>query len=97
PAGDAEPVVVDRITVETQRGATMTRKQVSPDGRTIEDVPVGPAESTTASSYDEQRKQRPLPPVRRSTTAKQFVVQVGAFAVEANARSLQEKLTSIGQ
>jgi len=98
PAGDAEPVVVDRITVETQRGAVMTRKQVSQDGRTIEDVPVGPAGSTTASSYDEQRKERPLAPVRRSSTAaKQFVVQVGAFAVEANAKSLQEKLTSIGQ
>jgi rare lipoprotein A len=99
PAGDAEPVVVDRITVETQRGATMTRKQVSPDGRTIEDVPVGPAGSTTASSYDELRQERPLAPVRRSSrpAPKQFVVLVGAFAVEANAKSLQEKLTSIGQ
>jgi len=99
PPGATEPVVVDRVTVETQHGDVITRKQVSADGKTIEDVPVGPAESTTASSYDQQRKERPLAPVRRSTGSnlRQYVVQVGAFAVEANAKSLQEKLTSIGQ
>ncbi|MFP5247354.1 MAG: SPOR domain-containing protein, partial [Thermoanaerobaculia bacterium] len=66
-----------------------TRTQVANDGRTLEQVP---AASTTASSLDAQT------PRRRSTAAtlKQFVVQVGAFAVEANAKLLQEKLASIG-
>lgn len=94
-----EPVVVDRIAVETQRGDTITRKQVSSDGRTIEDVPVAKGETISASSYDAQQQQQRRPAqVRRATpsASKQFVVQVGAFAVEANARSLQERLTSIG-
>jgi rare lipoprotein A len=89
------PVVVDRITVETQRGDVITRKQVGSDGRTLEDVPVAPGEATTASSYDAQRR---TAAVRRASpsAAKQFVVQVGAFAIEANAKLLQERLTSIG-
>jgi rare lipoprotein A len=37
------------------------------------------------------------PAIRRTSTQKQFVVQVGAFAVEANAKQLQERLTTIGQ
>lgn len=86
-------VVVDRVTVETQRGDVITRKQVGSDGRTLEEVPVGKGEATTASSLDSQRK---TAAVRRASTLKQFVVQVGAFAVEANAKSLQERLTSIG-
>lgn len=86
-------VVVDRVTVETQRGDVITRKQVSSDGRTLEDVPIGKGEATTASSLDSQRK---TAAVRRASTLKHFVVQVGAFAVEANAKSLQERLTSIG-
>lgn len=86
-------VVVDQVTVETQRGDVITRKQVGPDGRTLEEVPVGKGEATTASSLDLQRK---TAAERRATTLKQFVVQVGAFAVEANAKSLQQQLTSIG-
>jgi rare lipoprotein A len=91
-----EPVVVERVDVETQRGDVITRKQVSADGRKLEEVPVARGESTTAESYDAQRK--PAPPARRATPSsmRQFVVQVGAFAVEANAKSLQERLTSIG-
>ena len=37
------------------------------------------------------------PTIPRANTEKQFVVQVGAFAVEANAKQLQERLTTIGQ
>ncbi len=88
------PVVVDRVTVETQRGDVITRKQVGPDGRTLEEVPVGRGEAPTASSLDAQG--RPAPAPRRSSL-RQFMVQVGAFAVEGNAKSLQERLTSIGQ
>jgi rare lipoprotein A len=96
PAVEAIPevAVVDRITVETQRGDVITRKQVGPDGRTLEEVPVGRGEATTASSLDEQRK---TTAVRRAAAPKRFVVQVGAFAVEANAKSLQERLGALGQ
>jgi rare lipoprotein A len=90
------PVVVDRITVETQRGDVITRKQVGSDGRTLEDVPIGKGEAPTASSLDAQRKPAAVRRVVSPSTLKQFVVQVGAFAVEANAKSLQERLTSIG-
>src|SRR5687768_14400183 len=93
-------VVVDRVDVETQRGDVITRKQVGSDGRTLEDVPVAKGEATSASSLDAQRRPSPIQnrgqQRRASSALKQFMVQVGAFAVEANAKSLQERLTSIG-
>ena len=105
-AGDPPPVafplpssqgggtaVVDRVEVETQRGDVLTRKQVGADGRSIEEVPVGRGEAPTASSYDEQRR---AAATRPRSTAPQFVVQAGAFAVEENARLLRERLRSLG-
>jgi rare lipoprotein A len=86
-------VVVDKVEVQTQRGDVLTRKQVTPDGRTFEEVPVGRGEAPTASSYDEQQRNRQR---RAASATKQFVVQVGAFAIEANATALQERLTAIG-
>ncbi len=103
-AGDAPPIefplpgteaVVDSIEVQTQRGDVITRKQVGADGRTLEDVPVAKGEATSASSLDAQRRPAAVQQ-RRASALKQFMVQVGAFAVEANAKSLQERLTSIG-
>jgi rare lipoprotein A len=104
------PVVIDRVTVETQRGDVITRKQVGADGRTLEEVPIGKGEAPTASSFDTQRRaladaqrkaltnaQRKPAVAPRPSSLKQFMVQVGAFAVEGNAKSLQERLTSIGQ
>jgi cell division septation protein DedD len=96
---DIPTVVVDRVMVEEQRGDVITRKQVAPDGRTLEDVPVAKGEATSASSLDAQRRPAPVQSSvqqRRASALKQFMVQVGAFAVEANAKSLQERLTSIG-
>ncbi|MDQ3280843.1 MAG: septal ring lytic transglycosylase RlpA family protein [Acidobacteriota bacterium] len=91
-----EPVVIDRVEVETQRGDTVTRRQVNASGTSFEDVPVGKGESTSASSLDQQRRDAE---VRRTTNPapKQYLVQVGAFSVEANAKALQERLTTIGQ
>ncbi|HUP61787.1 MAG TPA: septal ring lytic transglycosylase RlpA family protein [Thermoanaerobaculia bacterium] len=77
----SEPVVVDRVVVEEQRAGVITRKQVAPDGRSIESVPVGSVAAL------------PAVVVRKG----QFVVQVGAFAVEDNARSLQQRLSTIGE
>jgi rare lipoprotein A len=99
-ATPTEPVIVDNIEVQVQRGDVLTRRQVGADGTTIEEVPVGPGEAPTASSLDEQQRQPRRAEARRSTgtvnTQRQFIVQVGAFSVEANARALQERLTSMG-
>lgn len=92
--GKEEPVVVDRVTVETQHGDVVTRKQVASDGRTVEEVPTGEIRPVTRSAPAATTATTPRP---ASRTGKQYVVQVGAFSVEANAKLLQERLTSIGQ
>lgn len=88
-------VIVDRVDVETQHGDVVTRKQVADDGRTIEEVPTGERRLTSPSPAP----QAPAPQQQRPARigAKEFVVQVGAFSVEANAKLLQDRLTSIGQ
>lgn len=94
------PVVVDRVEIVENRGGVDTRRQVSADGRTIENVPVDggpPVPSSPGHSSAEalDRSRRMAPPSVR--TKGQFVVQVGAFAVEENAKLLQERLVKIGQ
>jgi rare lipoprotein A len=89
-----EPVTVDRVEVQTQRAGVVTRTQVSADGRTLEEVPVsGEAATPTAERYDARRVPARVPRVTKG----QYVVQVGAFSVEANAAALQERLVAIGQ
>ncbi|HYH10344.1 MAG TPA: septal ring lytic transglycosylase RlpA family protein [Thermoanaerobaculia bacterium] len=96
----AEPAVVDNVEVQVQRGETLTRRQVSPDGKTFEDVPLAEGEAPTASGLDEQRRAASRPATaqqsRPASRVRQFVVQVGAFAVEENAKALQERLGAIG-
>ena len=92
--GNPQEVVVDRIEVQTERAGVVTRTQVAADGRTLEEVPATGDAAPSAARFDESRRARPpAPRVHKG----QFVVQVGAFSVEANAKSLQERLTSIGQ
>lgn len=96
------PVVVDRVEIVENRGGIDTRRQVSADGRTIENVPVeggapvpsSPGHSTAEALDRASRRAAPVPVARR---VGRFVVQVGAFAVEENAKLLQERLTRIGQ
>ena len=89
-----EEVVVDRVEVQTERGGVVTRTQVAADGRTLEEVPATGDTAPSAARYDESRRSRPAAPrVRRG----EFIVQVGAFSVEANAKSLLERLTAMGQ
>ncbi len=68
--------------VVVDRVEVQERKQVAADGTTILHQP-------TAAP--------PAPPLARSTTEKQFIVQVGAFAVETNATLLLDRLKKIGQ
>jgi len=83
-----EPVVVDRVIVEGER------KQVAPDGTTIIR---GAAAAEPALSKAEGAAEPAGGRSGHRSTLKQFVVQVGAFAVEANAKLLQERVTAIGQ
>jgi rare lipoprotein A len=69
------PAEVNNVTVVEERGGVEVRKQVSPDGRAIEAVPVAA-------------------PVEKPKPG--FVVQVGAFSLEVNARQLVEQLDRIG-
>ena len=112
-AEPAPPVVIDApdiaVIQETPRGSTYTRRQVSPDGKTIETVevneetgaqkPIAPLPSTPAARTPAEQldRQRVAPAPMPARKARGFFVQVGAFSVEANARALQERLTRIGQ
>lgn len=92
-----EPVV-DRIEVQVERGGVMTRTQVAADGRTLEEVPVD-GEGVIAGPSQPTLPRRPASPrpAAAPSSKKQFVVQVGAFSMEANARALQERLAAISQ
>jgi rare lipoprotein A len=95
-ATESPVAVVERVDVQVQRGDVILRKQVSADGTAFEEVPIGPGEAVTASSYDEQRRDAARRERVTPRNAQQFFVQVGAFSVEANAKALQERLASIG-
>jgi rare lipoprotein A len=87
-------VTVESVEVQTERGGTIVRRQVSADGREIEEVPIGPADAPTATALDRQRS---VPTrIRPSTRTGHFIVQVGAFSVEENAKRLLERLIAIG-
>jgi rare lipoprotein A len=94
-----QDVVVDRVEVQTQHAGVVTRTQVAPDGRTLEEVPASGEATPSAAHFDTTQREKPAPRVQPAPRAQkgQFVVQVGAFSVEANAKSLQERLTAIGQ
>ena len=88
---------VSSVTVVEEHGGMETRRQVAADGRTIETVPVKAAAAPVTPAVA-----APAPPAPRTTpvavrSSGKYVVQVGAFAVEANAKSLQTRLTQLGQ
>lgn len=96
---------VGTVTVVEERAGVEVRRQVSADGRTITTVPVERSSSdpvpsapghTAAERIDRAAAEAPA---ARPARAKRgdFVVQVGAFSVEENARALQERLQRIGQ
>jgi rare lipoprotein A len=96
--------------VEEHHGVE-TRRQVGPDGKTIQDVAVGtntpvaavkPAvqgSSGAGSSAHAASSNTHATSAQTNTvkSAPKFFVQAGAFGVEANAKALQEKLAQLGQ
>lgn len=93
------PATVDRIEVTEQHASgAETRRQVAANGTSLEDVPVKteplpPSPRTVPAP----KPATPQPQHPASTPGGRYVVQVGAFAQEANAKALQKKLKSIGQ
>ena len=97
PSGETAAAASDEVTnvtvVEEHKGVE-TRRQVAADGKTIETVPVTARPPSVAPA--------PAVPVivekpAMAHASGKFVVQVGAFAGEANAKSWQTRLTQIGQ
>ncbi|HEX9459302.1 MAG TPA: septal ring lytic transglycosylase RlpA family protein [Thermoanaerobaculia bacterium] len=99
PQAQPAPATVDRIEVTEQHaGAPETRRQVAANGTSLEDVPVK-TEPLPPSSSKPVPAPVPATPQPRPATAHggRYVVQVGAFSQEANAKALQKKLKTIGQ
>jgi rare lipoprotein A len=92
------PATVDRIEVTEQHAGPETRRQVAANGTSLEDVPVKTEPLPPSSrSVPAPRPATPQPQHPATTAGGRYVVQVGAFAQEANAKALQKKLKSIGQ
>jgi rare lipoprotein A len=92
------PATVDRIEVTEQHaGGPETRRQVAANGTSLEDVPVK-TEPIPSSPKPVPAPVPTTPQPRPVTThSGRYVVQVGAFSQEANAKALQKKLKTIGQ
>jgi rare lipoprotein A len=105
------PATVESVQVTEQHAsAPETRKEVAADGTTIVEVPVtstplpapvqAPApvtptkRTTPAAANPGPATPRPQPAASRTG---RYLVQVGAFSQEANAKALQKKLKAIGQ
>ncbi|MEA2568093.1 MAG: rare lipoprotein [Acidobacteriota bacterium] len=94
---DVPPITVDRVEVVEEHASqpgVETRRVVGADGRTIESVPIAPL---PASQPVVRNTPPPAPQPRPVASAGKFVVQVGAFSQEPNAKELQGRLTKIGQ
>lgn len=90
------------VQVVEEHGGQEVRRRVSADGKSVEVVPVAsgaaplPSSPGRSAAASLDARQQRTPRVTTSTGPARFVVQVGAFSVEANARSLQERLGTIG-
>jgi rare lipoprotein A len=98
------PATVESIRVTEQHaGAPETRKEVAADGTTLVEVPVTstplPAPVDTAPPVVRRPTPAPASPQPKPATSRtgRYMVQVGAFSQEANAKALQKKLKAIGQ
>jgi rare lipoprotein A len=93
----AAPATVESVQVtEEHASGVETRRQVAANGTTIEDVPV--KTSPLPPSPAPTPRVTPQPQPRAATPRSgHYVIQVGAFSQEANAKALQKKLASIGQ
>jgi rare lipoprotein A len=92
-AAPAVPIVVEPPK-EEPRGIE-TRRQVSADGKRIEEVEVIPLPAAPARAP--APAPQPVTVAPRPVVQHGYVVQVGAFAQEANAKLLQDQLVQLGE
>lgn len=83
----AEPAVVDRITVEEIRDGVPVRRQVSPDGTRIEEVPMADGRGIPVTTPNRVPPGQPA-----GARVSSWDLQLGAFASELNARTLADKV-----
>jgi rare lipoprotein A len=95
----AAPATVESVQVtEEHASGVETRRQVAANGTTIEDVPVKTSPLPPSPSPTPRVTPQSQPQPRAATPRSgHYVIQVGAFSQEANAKALQKKLASIGQ
>ncbi|MGH9456034.1 MAG: septal ring lytic transglycosylase RlpA family protein [Thermoanaerobaculia bacterium] len=88
-----EDDVVEEVVVIEERAGEATRKQVGPDGVTIETV----TESGRVVARETPRAATPAPRPSRTPPAPAgtFVVQLGAFQVADNAEALQKEVAAL--
>lgn len=84
------------VAIQEERGGVDVRKQVAPDGRTIETVPTGepspqPAPPPAAPPTPARTEMPSAPPPAAGT----FVVQLGAFREEKNANELRDRVAAV--
>lgn len=105
------PVTVENVQVVEEHKGVETRRQVSASGKSVEVVPVPqpsggqtptpvpppPTPAPTPTPVPAQAKGQAKVPVLQKAATGKYVVQVGAFSVEANAKALQERLAKIGE
>ena len=86
------------VQVVQERQGVPTRRQVGADGTTIEDVPIPGAQPVVMPARPQPAPAQPRTVITaRKAAGGKFVVQVGAFSSEPNARALQQRLLRIGQ
>ena len=86
PLPSGAPAIVENVQVVEEHHGVETRRQVSADGRTIENVPLTPGS-----------KPAEMPRTITIIGGGKFLVQVGAFTQESNAKALLGQLSRIGQ
>jgi len=95
----APPAVVSNVQVVEEHQGIETRRQVAADGKSVENVaqsgePVAAAPEPSSSSTERAAAGEAAPPVQPH--AKRYLVQIGAFGVESNAKALAELLGGFG-
>lgn len=91
-----EEGVVERVDVEVERGGVVTRRQVSADGREIEEVPVEGGAPLPATRAPAPAAAPRVSAPAAAPRAERHVVQVGAFSIEENATRLRDRLADLG-
>ena len=95
-ASNADPIAVVPVVVDVppQPRAVETRRQVSADGKRIEEVEVIPPPVVQAPAPTPAPVPAPSP---TRVLQHGFAVQVGAFSQEPNAKLLQKQLEQLGE